>query len=126
MKFENGKQMYDYLCSGKDLYSKSEGVYVFEYNDAHALCTYYLQPEEVADLVEKSKETGEYWGAHLGCGGYVLDNPSCDEYRYVEDEKKRALYLWPSLDFCEGNYSVEDWMDTDDVTVEYVMSEEGI
>lgn len=126
MKFNNGTEMYDYLCSGRDLYSKSLSTYVFEYNDAHALCTYYLNPEEFAKVIEASKETEEYWGAHLGWyGSAILEDPDYDddEHRYHEDEAMRSLYLQPSLDFCNETYMVEDWMDTNDVTVEYVMSE---
>ena len=121
MRFNNGIEMYDYLCSERDLYSKSLGTYVFEYNDAHALCTYSLYPEDVVKLIKESKETGEYWGGHLGWGGSILDDPDYDEYRYVDDEAKRNLYLKPSLEFCDETYMVEDWMDTNDVTVEYVM-----
>lgn len=113
MKFKNSKEMYDFLSSGKDLYSKSLGVYVFEYNDAHALCIYNLKPEEVVELVKKSKESKEYWGAHLGWGGSILDSSEYndDEHRYSEDEAKRNLQ--PSLDFCEETYMVEDWQDVD-------------
>ena len=124
MKFENRKQMHDYICSGKDLYSKSLGIYVFVYNDADALCTYNLRPEYIAETIEKSKESGEYWSAHLGWyGSAILDNGEYDddEHRYSEDENMRNLYLKPSLDFCEETYMVEDWMDTDNVTVEYVL-----
>ena len=126
MKFKNGNEMYNYLCSGRDLYSKSLDTYVFEYNDAHALCIYTLQPEDFAEVVEKSKESGEYWGAHLGWyGSAILDEPDYDddEHRYNKDEAMRNLYLRPSLDFCEEVYMVEDWMDTEDVTVEYIMEE---
>ena len=123
MIFNSGMEMYDYLCSGRDLYSKSCGVYAFEYNDAHAICIYYLQPEEVVKLIGKGKETGEYWGGHLGRGGSILDDPyyDDDDHRYHEEEAMRNLYLRPSLEFCEETFMVEDWMDTDDVTVEYVM-----
>lgn len=122
MKFENGKQMHDYLCSGRDLYSKSQGIYAFLYNDADAICIYNLNPEEVVKLIEDSEEYKDYWGAFLGWkSSAILDDGNYDEYRYVEDEEKRKLYLKPTLDFCEEIYMVEDWMDTDDVTVEYVM-----
>ena len=125
MKFNNGTEMYNYLCSGRDLYSKSLDTYVFEYNDAGALCTYGLYLEDVVKLIEDSKKYEEYWGAFLGLGGSILEDPDYDddEHRYNEDETMRNLYLRPSLDFCEETYMVEDWMDTDDVTVEYVMEE---
>ena len=131
MKFANGNEMYDYLrCNGdyigRDLYSKSLGIYVFEYNDAGALCIYSLDPEQVVELVKDSKEIGEYWAAFLGWkGSAILDDSDYDddEHRYSDDEKMRNLYLRPSLEFCDETYMVEDWMDTDDVTVEYVMED---
>lgn len=122
MKFNNGSEMYDYLCSGRDLYSKRFGIYAFEYNDASALCIYYLHPENVAKLVTETEGSDEYWGGFLGLGGCILDDPDYDEYRYSDDEEKRNMYLKPSIDFCNETYMVEDWMDTKDVTVEYVMN----
>ncbi|MBR2401261.1 MAG: hypothetical protein IKB01_00640 [Lachnospiraceae bacterium] len=126
MKFQSEKEMYEYLCSGKDLYSKELGIYIFEYNDAHALCYYYLRPSEVVSLLKKREETNEYWGAYLGIGGYILDDPEYDddEHRYNESEDVRALYIKPSLNFCKDTYMVEDWLCTDDVTPEYVMQTE--
>ena len=125
MKFESGNEMYEYLCSGRDLYSRRLGIYAFEYNDAHAICIYYLQPEEVVELIKKSKETGEYWGGHLGWGGSILEDPDYDddEHRYHEDEAMRNLYLRLSLEFCDEMYVVDDWMNTDDVTIKSVMEE---
>lgn len=119
MKFENGKQMYEYLISEGDLYSKSLGIYAFEYNAAHAICIYHLDPNEVAELVKRSKETNEYWAAFLGPGGSILDDEDYDEYRYVEDEERRALYLRPSLEFCEESFNAKDWIDTNDISVEH-------
>lgn len=122
MKFENAKQMYDYLHEGRDLYSKSLGVYVFEYNDAGALCTYDLYPDDVIELINKSKKYKEYWAAFLGWkGSAILDDSEYDDFRYVEDYDKWALYAKPSLDFCEDTFNIEDWMDTDDATIEYML-----
>jgi hypothetical protein len=125
MKFNSGTEMYDYLCSGRDLYSKSLGIYAFEYNDAGALCIYSLSPEEFAEAAKFGKENDEYWGAALGWwGSAILDEGKYDddEHRYSDDWEKRKLYLKPSLDFCDETYMVEDWMDTDDVTVEYILT----
>ena len=124
MKFKNGREMYDYLL-GRDLYSKSLGIYVFEYNDAHALCTYTLYPEDVVEIIKNNKEHKDYWAAFLGWkGSSILDDTDYNdnEYRYSEDEAMRNLYLRPSIEFCNETYMVEDWMDTDDVTIEYVLS----
>ena len=120
LKFKSGKEMYDYICEGNDIYSKSERVYAFIYNDAGAICTYYLNEENVAELVKKSKQHDEYWGAFLGWkGSEILDDFKYDndEYRYSEDWEKNKLYLKPSLDFCEETYNVTDWVDCKDVTV---------
>ena len=118
-KFKNGKEMYDFLASGKDLYSSKLEIYVFEYNDAGALCYYGLSDTEVKEIVEK-KRPDEYWAAYLGPGGSILDSSEYDddEHRYSEDEAKRNLYLQPSIDFCNENYSNEDWIDTDDLSLE--------
>ena len=125
MKFNSGTEMYDYLCSGRDLYSKSLGVYAFEYNDAGAICIYTLSQEEFAEAARLGKENEEYWGASLGWkGSEILDEGKYDdnEHRYSDDWELNKLYLKPSLDFCDETYMVEDWIDTDDVTVEYIMS----
>lgn len=123
-KFNSGMEMYEYVHEGNDLYSKSLGTYVFDYNDAGALCLYTLSSEEFAEAIRDSKENGEYWGAHLGWkGSAILDDEDYDDYRYVEDWELNKLYLAPSLEFCEETFNIDDWLDTDDVTVEYVMAE---
>ncbi len=118
--FKSGKEMYDYICAGNDIYSESERTYAFAYNDAGAICIYTLDEEDVARLVAKSKEHDEYWGAFLGWkGSNILDEGryNDDEYRYSEDWEKNKLYLKPSLDFCEETYKVTDWVDCKDVEV---------
>ena len=123
-KFSSGKEMYDYICSGKDLYSKSLRTYVFVYNDAGALCLYTLELENVLELITLSKENNEYWGAFLGWkGSEVLDEAEFDneEYRYSDDWEKQKLYLKPSLDFCNMYYQTEDWIDTECATKEYIL-----
>lgn len=121
LKFKNGKEMYDYICEGNDIYSKSERTYAFVYNDAGAICTYTLDDEDVAELLEECKKhPGEYWGAFLGWkGSNILDDGEYDndEYRYSEDWEKNRLYLRPSLDFCEETYKVTDWVDCENVEV---------
>lgn len=121
MKFNSGKEMHDYICNVGDLYNINTGIYVCEYNDAHAVCVYHLRPDEVIELIAKSKESGEYWEAYLGAGGKILDaeDYNNDVYRYSEDETMRNLYLKPTLDFCEHMYK-EEWVDTIDLTVEEV------
>ena len=120
LKFKSGKEMYDYICAGNDIYSKSERIYAFVYNDAGAICIYTLNDGDVARLVAESKEHNDYWGAFLGWkGSNVLDESryNDDEYRYSEDWEKNKLYLKPSLDFCEETYKVTDWVDCKDVVI---------
>ena len=119
LKFSSGKEMYDYICKGNDIYSKSEGTYAFIYNDAGAICIYTLDDEDVARLVTESKEYNDYWGAFLGWNGSsILDDGEYNEYRYSEKQEERKLYLRPSLDFCEETYKATDWVDCKDVNME--------
>lgn len=120
LKFKSGKEMYDYICDGNDIYSKSEGIYAFVYNDAGAICIYTIYEEDIAELVEKSKQNDKYWDEYLYWKtGEILDNSDYnnDEYRYSEDWEKNKLYLKPSLEFCKETYKVTDWIDTKDVVV---------
>lgn len=103
LKFKKWEDMYKLLISGTDLYNPKTGCYVFSYNDAGALCYYKLKMDEVLDLIEQSKRDGEYWGAYLGTGGYVLD-----DMNYRNGFKK---YLQPSFDFCKNNYT-DEWVKT--------------
>lgn len=123
-KFNSGREMYEFLCSGKDLYSKNKMSYIFEYNDAHALCHYCLDSEAVCEILRK-KDANEYWGAYLGIGGGIMDASDYDneDYRYSENPWKRMLYLRPSIEYCMEMYKVNDWVDTEDVTEEYVQLE---
>ena len=114
MKFESAKDMYDAIMFG-DLYNKELELYVFEYNVHGALCYYYIDEEEAEELREKSAQFGEYWGAFLGRGGYVLDDTDYDPDEYDEDEATLTedewydLYLAPSYEFCERYYEDDGW-----------------
>lgn len=123
MMFKNGKEMFDYVSGGNDLYSPSEGIYIFVYNDADALCYYYLDYDEVLQILIKRGNSDEYWGAYLGGGGHILDESEYDddEHRYSDNEEMRDLYLQPSYDFCNRNYE-HDWIDTEDVTIDFLKS----
>ena len=115
MKFESAKDMYE-AVRGNDLYNKELELYVFEYNDHGALCYYYIDEEERKELKKKSAESdGEYWGAFLGIGGYILDDTDYDPDEYDEDEATLTedewydLYLAPSYEFCERYYEDDGW-----------------
>lgn len=109
MRFNNWKEMYDTLGSGLDLYNEENGLYVFSYNDAGALCYYELDSAEAKKIACMAVENDEYWGAFLGCGGHILDNSEYDKYRYTQNELNHALYLQPSIDFCKEHFSCDGW-----------------
>ena len=76
MTFSSGKHMLDYILSVGDLYSPERLKYVFRYSEDGALCAYSGISLEVANkLDEEAKQTGEYWGAMLGPGGEIYDDP---------------------------------------------------
>lgn len=106
--------MYKFVADGNDLYNKNSGLYVFVYNDAEALCFYTLSEDEAKSVASKANESGEYWGAYLGWGGSILDDPEYDHFRYSENEGERDLYLKPSFDFCEERFKNDGWVETNE------------
>lgn len=114
MKFNNWQEMYDYLTAGNDLYNTKTGDYVFEYNDANALCVYSLDEDEAKKLSKKALENNEYWGAFLGTGGSILEasDYNDDKYRYSKDRDMKALYLKPSFDYCKEMFINNSWINT--------------
>lgn len=117
MKFNSGKEMYELITSGVDLYNKNDGVYVFLYNDADALCCYYLDEDEAKSIASDANNANEYWGAFLGVGGYILDDTDYDCFRYSNNEDERYLYLSPSFEFCNEYYNHNGWMTTKEFSI---------
>lgn len=74
MTFKNGAELYDAVAE-TDLYNDEKCLYVFLYNDLGSICVYDIQNEEALNLEEKSKVNNEYWGAFLGAGGAIFDEP---------------------------------------------------
>ena len=72
--FKSGSEMYGTIMSS-DLYCEEKELYVFLYNDAGAVCSYRITKEEANALRKKASEAGEYWGAFLGIGGEIYDDP---------------------------------------------------
>jgi len=104
-KFASGQEMLDALHD-VDLYSPSQELYVFLYNEAGAICYYYISLEEAKELQAQAKKMGEYWSALLGTGGHICDDPN--------DEDNPPNPGCSNIDFCEDNY-MHDWIDTEDV-----------
>lgn len=101
-KYEHFATPEEFLKSiqdGNDYYNPDKGIYVFVYNDAGSIAYYFLDDEEVVNLRDQSEEDGEYWGAHLGVGGYICEDPSYEDYKSGD---------FTNLDFCKQVYKL-DW-----------------
>lgn len=115
MTFHSGQEMLDYLKSGKDLYNPTEELFVFLYNEAGSIAVYHIDRDEALRLSGLSMEhNGEYWGAFLGVGGKIYDDPSHELYT----EKQQS-----NLDFCNSAF-VGEWFPPDNY--EKVMTDEEL
>ncbi len=102
LKFISAKEMYDALIDGPDLYSPTKELLVYHYNVDGAICHYDIDTEKAAVLVQTCIDTGEdMWGAHLGPGGYIIDN------LYDGED------VPPAIDYLEDLYK-DVWVTTAD------------
>ena len=85
MKFATTTEMMNELIC-HDLYSLESERYVFTYNDGGSICVYYIDKEEAIELETMARENDEYWGAFLGVGGRVYDEPEWKLEELIEDE----------------------------------------
>lgn len=109
-KFDSPEEMLMVIQNGNDLYSPSELIYTFVYNEAGSICCYWLRVSEAQELERYSIESdGEYWGAFLGIGGHIYDDPSYDFYD--------PDWSVSNLDFCKEYYRC-DWIDCRDILME--------
>lgn len=90
MKFNSAEEMLEFIQDGNDLWSPSEELYVFVYNEDGAVCTYSIDLTEAKELSLKAELYDEYWSAFLGWGGSIYDPPR-------------------NLKLCEILYDVDDW-----------------
>lgn len=97
MKFNSSKKMREYIQSGRDIYSPSLEIYMFLYNEEGAICQYSIRQDEAKELNEKD----EYWGAYLGTGGIIYDDPVDDLFKgkyyikiraYTYDSSGKKVY----------------------------------
>ena len=117
-EFDSPQEMLNTIQSNVDLYCPEEELYVFNYNDDGAICSYRISIFEAKELQRISKVgfvsvmhmnneiSEEYWSAFLGLRGSIYDDPS-DDY-YDPD------YCTSNLDFCKQYYRCE-WIDCEDV-----------
>lgn len=102
MKFETAQQMLDFINDGNDLYSRQAEIYIFSYNDAGSVCTYDIDKDEADRLAKQVNDSNEnYWGAFLGVGGKIWDDPSHECYKEGQTS---------NLDCCESLLEIEDWV----------------
>lgn len=74
MKFANAQEMYDMIVHS-DIYNDEKELYAFLYNEEGAICVYHITNDEAKKLEQKKKNFDEYWGAFLGIGGTIYDDP---------------------------------------------------
>ena len=101
IEFANANDMLCFIKNEADLYNTKTGEYIFEYNESGSIASYFLDESEAVELQKKSIETGEYWGAFLGFGGYIYDDPSYEYY----SENNQSNYQ-----YCEKIFNSKDWI----------------
>lgn len=104
-KFNSGKEMLDFLQTGKDLYNPETGAYVFVYNEDKAIAYYSVSKEDAKKYAKTEADTGEYWGSNLGVGGYIYEDQLSENY----DKSKMS-----SRDFCDEHFDEGVWVKTTD------------
>lgn len=108
MKFLNGKEMYDFISFGNDLYCEEKGIYVFSYNESGSICVYYnINADKAAELVELSREHDEYWESFLGASA----NQIFDSAEYMKETMQLSECEDEALSWCNEQYD-NDWIET--------------
>lgn len=102
MKFQTAEQMLEYITKGNDLYSRQAEIYIFNYNEAGSVCAYNIDQEEAKQLAELVNNSDEnYWGAFIGVGGQIWDDPT---HACYEDGQMT------NLDCCKSLIEIDDWV----------------
>lgn len=90
ISFSSVENMVKTLQQDTDLYNIETEEYVFHYNIDGAIAVYSISSGEAMELKAKADISGEYWGAYLGVGGTIYDDPA---------------------EYCKDNYSLAGWVD---------------
>lgn len=106
MIFNSAQEMLDCIQKGTDLYNPKTETYVFVYSEAGSIAYYSIDNEEAKELQRKAEENDEYWGAFLGPGGWIVDDPSSDFYNEGDET---------NLDWCEERYKEDGWIRCEEV-----------
>lgn len=88
--FSSTEEMLKTVQDDVDLYNVLTGEYIFKYNEAGSIAVYDVSLEEAKKLEEESQISNEYWGAYLGVGGNIYDDPS---------------------EYCREKYNIAGWID---------------
>lgn len=72
IRFESPKEMFDFIRTGRDIYSSGLEKYIFLYAEYDSICEYSIGEQEAEEL----KATKGCWSGHLGKGGRIYDNES--------------------------------------------------
>lgn len=105
MKFNSAKEMLDCIQKGCDLYNPNLELYVFVYNDSGSIAYYDISKNDATELVQKVKESEEYWGSLLGPGGRIVDAPTSEFYIKGKET---------NLQWCKKYYKEDGWVNTND------------
>lgn len=102
MKFNNAQEMCNYVINEcRDLYCKEKELYVFLYNEAGSIAVYSIDEKQAKELQQQSEKYHDYWGAFLGPGGEIYDDPTYEDFNPE---------LPSNLDWFKENYQGE-WRD---------------
>ena len=93
-KFSSANDMLEKI-KVNDYYNHITEEYVFTYNDGDSIAVYNIDKDEAKTLSKQAKENDEYWGAFLGPGGYIYDEPQNSEW-------------------CESHFKEDGWITTTD------------
>lgn len=101
--------MLDYLLNNTDLYNLETGQYIFHYNKDDAIAVYYIDTQTALQLA-KAADDKEYWGAFLGPGGMIYDDPSYEHFD--------ADWNISNLEYCNQYFSEGIWVTADETYLE--------
>lgn len=101
VSFNSAEEIYDVLVGqDQDLYCIDDEIYMFHYGQSGSIAYYYLDMEELMELVAQADEVGEgYIGGLLGPGGYIVDTDNYEDDPNIEYDESITEILEFLADF---------------------------